>query len=299
MNHLALTLALTACLVPRLAWGQSTARETPVPEHLLDMAPGEPPVEAPSPDEAPPDETITPPSAIAYLAPTVGETWRDGETVTIRWQADSAVSTVRFFYYGDRCRLGGKDRGRFEGIINGGAVPNTGEVRWAVPWLDGPHLNLRAAAYDADGELVGHTERRVRLLPREFKGLPPTCLAVSKRVQRLYYIEKGETRRMHIVSTGASGYTTPAMRPGLSLRGRGATGKVFNKAPNPFSRLYRVHMPYWLGITSSGSHGIHATSPRYYSRLGRPASHGCIRQHLADARALYQMVSVGTPVYVF
>ena len=293
MNHFALTIALTACLMPCLARGQSTARETPVPAHVLDSAPGEPPV------EEPPEEAIGPPSGIAYVSPAVGEIWRDGESVRIRWQAESAVSTVRFFYYGDRSRLGGKDRGRFEGIINGGAVPNTGETRWTVPWLDGPYLNLRAAAYDEAGELVGHTERRVRLLPQELKGLPATCIAVSKRVQRLYYIEKGETRRMHVVSTGARGYTTPAMRPGLSLPRRGATGKVFSKARNPFSRLYRVHMPYWLGITSSGSHGIHATSPRYYSRLGRPASHGCIRQHLADARVLYQLVTVGTPVFVF
>lgn len=294
MNNFGLTLVLTACLMPCLAWGQSTARETPVPKHVLDLAPGEPPVE-----QEPSDETPAPPSGIAYISPAVGETWHDGQTVTIRWEADSSVSTVRFFYYGERVRLGGRDRGRFEGIINGGLVPNTGETSWTVPWLDGPHLNLRVAAYDEHGELVGHTERRVRLLPREFRNLPPTCIAVSKRLQRLYYIEKGETQRVHIVSTGAPGRTTPTMRPGLHLARRGAVGRVFNKAPNPFSSLYRVHMPYWLGITSSGSHGIHATSPRYYSRLGRPASGGCIRQHLADARVLYRMVAVGTPVYVF
>jgi len=52
-------------------------------------------------------------------------------------------------------------------------------------------------------------------------------------------------------------------------------------------------------ITSSGSHGIHATSPGYYRYLGRGASHGCVRQHRADAAVLYGLVSVGTPVYVF
>jgi lipoprotein-anchoring transpeptidase ErfK/SrfK len=76
-------------------------------------------------------------------------------------------------------------------------------------------------------------------------------------------------------------------------------GKVFRKAPSAWSRSYRVNMPYWLQITSSGSHGIHATSPRYYGRLGSPASAGCVRQHLSDAAKLYSLVSVGTPVYIF
>ena len=53
-----------------------------------------------------------------------------------------------------------------------------------------------------------------------------------------------------------------------------------------------------MAVTSSGSHGIHATSPGLYCYLGSPASHGCIRQHRADAQKLYGMVSVGTPVYV-
>jgi len=57
-------------------------------------------------------------------------------------------------------------------------------------------------------------------------------------------------------------------------------------------------MLWWMAITSSGSHGIHATSPPFYQYLGEPASHGCIRQHRTDAHTLYEMVDVGTPVYV-
>jgi lipoprotein-anchoring transpeptidase ErfK/SrfK len=76
-------------------------------------------------------------------------------------------------------------------------------------------------------------------------------------------------------------------------------GKVFEKDPAPTSRMYNVVMPWWLQITASGSHGIHATSPRFYDELGGPASHGCVRQHRADAEILYDMVRVGTPVYIF
>ncbi len=63
--------------------------------------------------------------------------------------------------------------------------------------------------------------------------------------------------------------------------------------------MYDVVMRYYLAITSSGSHGIHATYPNMYRYLGRPASHGCIRQHRKDAAILYDLVPVGTPVYVF
>jgi lipoprotein-anchoring transpeptidase ErfK/SrfK len=104
---------------------------------------------------------------------------------------------------------------------------------------------------------------------------------------------------MHLVSTARYPHYTPPMRPGSYDRRRGAMGKVFYKDPCAWSRRYECDMPYWMAITSSGSHGIHATSPPYYHRLGSPASHGCVRQHRSDARILYRMVDIGTPVYVF
>ena len=268
------------------------------------MVPGEPPAPGAWGPGAEPTPGVTtlrrlPGAGVVYRSPEVGETWYDGDTVTVCWRAGDGAASVRFYFYGDRCSLGGKSRGAFEGIINGGMVRNTGEVAWKVPWLDGTSLNLRVAAFDEDGQTIAHNERKVRLLPHEFKDLPPTCIAITKRLQRLHYFKEGELKRMHIVSTAVGGYTTPTMRPGSHSRRRGAMGKVFYKARNPFSRRYRVHMPYWLGVTSTGSHGIHATSPNLYRRLGRPASHGCIRQHRADARVLYQMVPVGTPVYIF
>ncbi len=289
--------------------GLSVAHELPVPSHVIDMVPADPPVPAPpavpkpgpEPKPGPAPKTPTPPrpASVTFLNPEPGDLWHEGDKVTIRWKTEGTVTNVRFYYYGNHCALGGAPRGRFEGIINDGLVPSTGETKWRVPWLDGTALNLRVAGYDQEGVMVAETERKVALLPREFTHLPPTCIAISKRLQRLIYFEDGEVKRMHIISTAAPGFTTPTMRPGAYGRSRGQMGKIFNKALNPFSTLYRVHMPYWMAITASGSHGIHATSPALYGRLGHPASHGCVRQHRADARILYEAVSVGTPVFIF
>lgn len=47
-----------------------------------------------------------------------------------------------------------------------------------------------------------------------------------------------------------------------------------------------------------GGHYIHATTRNYYSALGQPASHGCNRLTLEDARALYLMTPIGARVEV-
>lgn len=310
---LSICLSIAALAPAHLACAAntSTARDNTVPPHVLDMVPPDAPA-----TQAEPSAVVTPPPtvpavvppptlhhtekpSISYLAPAAGAVWYDGQTVTIRWVSTGPIAKVKLYYYGERTRLGGKSRGDFGGVVNDGLMPNSGEVTWKVPWVDSSLFNLALAGFDSNGQKLCYVERRIALLPREFSNLPDTCIAVSKRVQRLYYFKDGTLKRLHVVSTAAAGYTTPTMRPGSHSRRRGAMGKVFRKSPDAFSNMYRVHMLYWLGITSSGSHGIHATSPNLYSRLGRPASHGCIRQHRADARALYGMVSVGTPVYVF
>ncbi|MCD6360090.1 MAG: L,D-transpeptidase [Armatimonadetes bacterium] len=164
--------------------------------------------------------------------------------------------------------------------------------------MDTSKLRLRIAGYDADGGLIDAEEIGLQYRPRQLRDLPPTAIGIIKSRQRLYYFENGKIRRMHIVSTAMPGYWTPLMHPGSYDPRRGRMGQVFYKDPAARSRRYDCWMYYWMAVTSSGSHGIHATSPAFYHRLGRPASHGCIRQHKADARKLFRMVKVGTPVYI-
>jgi lipoprotein-anchoring transpeptidase ErfK/SrfK len=50
----------------------------------------------------------------------------------------------------------------------------------------------------------------------------------------------------------------------------------------------------WMGV--SGSVGIHGTGQDY--SIGTRASHGCIRMHVTDVKALYRRVPLGTPVLI-
>ncbi len=231
--------------------------------------------------------------SIRLISPGVDEEWREESLVTISYQTTGPISLVRLYYYGGNCPLGGRARGSFGQVI-ADMGPNTGSYQWHVPWVDATAFRLRIAGYNDDNEMLAEYERTVRFRPKELADLPPTCLAVIKRKQRLYYYEDGRIVRMHIVSTGIYRGSTPDMHPG-----RGQMGQVFRKSRAAYSDMYDVVMYYYLAITSSGSHGIHATYPNMYRYLGRPASHGCIRQHRADAKILYSLVPVGTPVYVF
>ncbi|NLO74265.1 MAG: L,D-transpeptidase family protein [candidate division WS1 bacterium] len=234
---------------------------------------------------------------LQFISPGANEEWLENATATIQWLTVGPIKHVRLYYYGDRTKLGGGSRGSFSGLISD-AIPNEGSYRWTVPWVDARSFMLRLAGYDEEGKLMAETERVVRFRPSEASGLNGTYIVVSKRRQRLWYYQNDHLRWISIVSTAAAPFSTPNMRPGSSGR-RGAMGRIFYKTPNAFSRMYQVNMPWWMAITSSGSHGIHATSSGFYRYLGSPASHGCIRQHRQDAKRLYDMVSVGTRVYVF
>ena len=80
------------------------------------------------------------------------------------------------------------------------------------------------------------------------------------------------------VSTGRNGYGTPtgSFRPYL-LRRMHYSSKYEN-SPMPHSVFFR------------GGYAIHGT--QYIKRLGRRASHGCIRLHPRNAAQLYRLVLV-------
>ncbi len=50
----------------------------------------------------------------------------------------------------------------------------------------------------------------------------------------------------------------------------------------------------WMGIFEGA--GIHGTEETY--SLGSAASHGCVRMAIADVEELYDLVEVGTPIYI-
>ena len=99
---------------------------------------------------------------------------------------------------------------------------------------------------------------------------------VDKAAQRMAVVENGVLRHVWRVSTARSGKVTPNghFRP-QSMRVMHRSS-IYNNAPMPHSIFY------------SGNYAIHGTVQT--SRLGSPASAGCVRLHPANARQLFAMV---------
>jgi hypothetical protein len=99
---------------------------------------------------------------------------------------------------------------------------------------------------------------------------------VDKSTQRMTVSVDGERRYSFVVSTARAGYSTPngTYHPERLER------KWFSK------RYYNSPMPH--SIFFHGGYAIHGSYE--ISRLGGPASHGCIRLHPEDAAELYALV---------
>ena len=78
------------------------------------------------------------------------------------------------------------------------------------------------------------------------------------------------------VSTARKGYRTPtgSFRP--TVLKRMWYSRKYDNSPMPYSIFFH------------GGYAIHGTN--YIKRLGRPASHGCVRLHPANAQELFELV---------
>ena len=106
---------------------------------------------------------------------------------------------------------------------------------------------------------------------------PRILITVDKAAQRMRVTVDGKLRHTWAVSTGRAQYETPSgvFRP-LRLA-REHYSREWDDAP----------MPYSIFFTSAG-HAIHASNDT--RRLGRRASHGCVRLAPAKAAALFALV---------
>lgn len=95
---------------------------------------------------------------------------------------------------------------------------------------------------------------------------------IVKSSQRMYLYQNGSLRNTWLVSTGMPGFTTPNFD-------RHPDGRVYDRYTStkyPGGDYNGLgNMPYAVFIT--GGFAIHGTPRGNWSRLGRPASHGCIR----------------------
>ena len=97
---------------------------------------------------------------------------------------------------------------------------------------------------------------------------------IDKSSQQMSVIVDGQHRYTWAVSTGVHGTPSGTFRP-QSLS-RNHRSSMFNNAPMPHSIFY------------DGNFAIHGTTQ--VSRLGGPASHGCVRLHPSNAAILFSLV---------
>jgi len=99
---------------------------------------------------------------------------------------------------------------------------------------------------------------------------------IDKSSQRMMVAVDGRPAYVWPVSTGAGGFGTPTGR----FRPRWMARSWFS------TRYYGSPMPY--SIFFHKGYAIHGTN--YISRLGGPASHGCVRLHPGNAATLFMLV---------
>ncbi len=111
-------------------------------------------------------------------------------------------------------------------------------------------------------------------------GLAPARAEVIARVniasQQMIVEVDGAVAAVWSVSTARKGYVTPrgVYRPQSLARMH--YSRKYHNSPMPFSVFFR------------GGYAIHGTHE--VKRLGRPASHGCVRLAKANAAALYELI---------
>lgn len=94
--------------------------------------------------------------------------------------------------------------------------------------------------------------------------------------QTLTVIKNGKVMYRWPVSTARKGYRTPTGSWSPKRLHRMWYSRKYDMSPMPYSVFY------------SGGYAIHGTGA--VSRLGRPASHGCVRLHTANAKVFYSLV---------
>ena len=99
---------------------------------------------------------------------------------------------------------------------------------------------------------------------------------VSISQQRMQVFHEGRHIYSWPVSTAKSGKITPTGTFAPEFLSRNHRSRRYNNAPMPWAIFY------------DGNYAIHGTDQ--IKRLGKPASHGCVRLHPDNAEILFKMV---------
>lgn len=119
--------------------------------------------------------------------------------------------------------------------------------------------------------------------------------------QKMYLFIRGNLTKSYPISSGLD-FPTP---PGRY--------EIMNKAPNAFSKIYNVYMPWWMGFYLhpgiGASLGIHelpywlSADGKKHQRpsdfIGSPHTGGCVALDVGAAKQVYDFAQIGTPVLIY
>jgi lipoprotein-anchoring transpeptidase ErfK/SrfK len=115
------------------------------------------------------------------------------------------------------------------------------------------------------------------LLGTSIAGRAATLVAnIDVSTQTMTVSKYGQVLYRWSVSTARKGYFTPRGSYRPQWTARMWYSRKYEMSPMPYSVFFR------------GGYAIHGTGAVKY--LGRPASHGCVRLHTANAATFYSMV---------
>jgi lipoprotein-anchoring transpeptidase ErfK/SrfK len=103
-------------------------------------------------------------------------------------------------------------------------------------------------------------------------------IVVDISEQKMFVTVDGEPSLEFDVSTGRQGYSTPTGDYGVERMYRKYHSKKYDGAPMPYSIFFH------------NGFAIHGTTD--IKRLGKIASHGCVRLHPDNAKALFELVKL-------
>jgi len=153
------------------------------------------------------------------------------------------------------------------------AKPAETAVATAAPTPPPPTQSAVAAATPAP---TAETKTAAIAKPKPAPILPTLRATIDLTSQRMTVASSGRHLYTWRISSGRRGYETPrgSFRPGWMAKQW--YSRKYNMSPMPYSVFFNG------GIATHGTSAV--------SRLGRTASHGCVRLHTANARRFYHLV---------
>jgi lipoprotein-anchoring transpeptidase ErfK/SrfK len=165
--------------------------------------------------------------------------------------------------------------------------------------------NIESSLQDPVGERSMHatvTHVKPDVTTAELAGQYPSYITVDRGNFQLNFFRNLKLVKSYPIAVGMIGLETPAGLYHIQDKAVNAAWHVPNSAwagslagqTIPGGSPENPIKARWMGIFNGA--GIHGTDE--VGSLGSAASHGCIRMAIPDVIALYDQVSVGTPVYI-